>query len=374
MLKKIYVHNFRRLVNFEFSPGPVSLLLGPNGSGKSSVFDLLSKLQLFLEGEGKAPELFLEKDLTRWQTARIQTFELELEGNGGLYRYRLELEHERKPGRVSVQKELLFLDGRPLFEFQDGVVQLYRDDFSEGPKYSFDRTQSGIAALERRRDNTLLNEFKDRMQRFLVVRLNPYAMSAESSGESERPAIGMENYASWYRYLSGEYQGKVFELTAELRQVLEGFDSFKIRKAGDVHRVLEAVFFNKSQSPGVWSYRLDELSDGEKALIALYTILHCGLGADESDGSALCIDEPENFLALPEIEPWLQSLHDRCVDAGQQALIVSHHPNIINYFAGSAGYWFDRDGEGPVRVKRISDEADTGLPIAELVQRGWISG
>jgi energy-coupling factor transporter ATP-binding protein EcfA2 len=374
MLKRIYVHNYRCLVNFEFAPEPVSLILGPNGSGKSSLFDLLNKLQLFLDGEGKVTELFLGEDLTVWQTSSIQTFELELEGNGGVYRYRLEIEHGREPGYVKVLKELLFYDGRPLFQFQEGVVQLNRDDFSEGPKYSYDWTQSGMAVLEKRHDNKRLSWFKDRVQRFLIVRINPNLMSAESPGENERPAITMENYASWYRYLVGVYFGKVIELTTELRQVLQDFDSFRFRKAGDMHRVMEALFSSKSKSPGFHSYRFDRLSDGQKALVALYTLLHCGLGADESEGSSLCIDEPENFLALPEIEPWLQSLHDRCVDAGQQALIISHHPNIINYFAGSAGYWFDRDGEGPVRVKRISDEADTGLPIAELIQRGWISG
>ncbi len=86
----------------------------------------------------------------------------------------------------------------------------------------------------------------------------------------------------------------------------------------------------------------------------------------------LCIDEPENFLALPEIEPWFQALYDRCTDTNQQALIISHHPKLINYLAASSGHWFDRDGEGPVRVRPVTDEAETGLPIDELVARGWI--
>ncbi len=65
MIKKIYADNFRCLVNFEFSPGPVSLMLGPNGTGKSSVFDLLGRIQQFLDGEGKMTELFAERDLCR---------------------------------------------------------------------------------------------------------------------------------------------------------------------------------------------------------------------------------------------------------------------------------------------------------------------
>ena len=36
--------------------------------------------------------------------------------------------------------------------------------------------------------------------------------------------------------------------------------------------------------------------------------------------STLCLDEPENFLALPEIQPWLVALHDRCSGGEVQAL------------------------------------------------------
>jgi len=41
MLTRIYVDNFRCLVNFEFKPGGKHLLFGRNGSGKSSFLDAL---------------------------------------------------------------------------------------------------------------------------------------------------------------------------------------------------------------------------------------------------------------------------------------------------------------------------------------------
>jgi ABC-type cobalamin/Fe3+-siderophores transport system ATPase subunit len=372
MIKKIYADNFRCLVNFEFSPGPVSLVLGPNGSGKSSVFDLLGKIQRFLDGEAKVTELFPESDLCRWQTARTQTCELELEGNGGVYKYSLVVEHERERGLARVNKELLYFDGKPLFEFQEGKVQLYRDDHSTGPEYSFDWLQSGMTVLESRRDNKLLNWFKDNVHGFLIVRINPYLMTGDSEGEHSRPQITLEDFASWYRYLSAEHQGKVFELVLELRKILDGFDSFKIRKAGEVQRILEMVFSTDSDGGEPHSYRFDQLSDGQKAIVALYALIHCGLADDRQGGGVLCIDEPENFLALPEIEPWFRSLYDRCTDTGQQVLIISHHPKLIDYLASSAGHWFEREGEGPVRVKPIKDEAGTGLPISELITRGWI--
>ena len=372
MIRKIYADNFRCLVNFEFSPGPVSLLLGPNGSGKSSVFDLLSKIQRFVEGEGKLTELFLQRDLCRWQTKKTQSFGLELLGNGGMYRYSFVVLHERERGLARVLKEQLFFDGRPLFEFEEGQVQLYRDDFSKGPKYFFDWSLSGLAVLESTHDNRLLSWFKDSVHRFLFARINPHLMTSESTEETDRPMITMEDFASWYRFLSQEHQGRVFELTQELRDIIDGFDSFKIRKAGEVHRILEVAFSKEPGNGGLHVYRFDQLSDGQKALVALYTLLHCGLANDGQGQGVLCIDEPENFLALPEIEPWFGSLYDRCTETGQQALIISHHPQLINYLASSAGHWFDRESEGPIHVEPIADHAKTGLPIDELIARGWI--
>jgi len=117
------------------------------------------------------------------------------------------------------------------------------------------------------------------------------------------------------------------------------------------------------------TYRFGELSDGQRVLIALYTLIYC----TQSEDYTLCIDEPENFLALPEIQPWLMQLYDFCSEGKTQALLISHHPILIDYLLASpVGYWFDRQQNSPVRVKRISNDNDTGLPISELVARGWI--
>jgi len=96
-------------------------------------------------------------------------------------------------------------------------------------------------------------------------------------------------------------------------------------------------------------------------------LLYCS----ESSGGIICIDEPENFLALPEIQPWLTHLHDLCGDGGLQALLISHHPELIDYMASSSGFWLDRLYNGPVRIKRITEEG-IGMPISELIARGWI--
>ncbi|NES24282.1 MAG: ATP-binding protein [Symploca sp. SIO3E6] len=83
MLKRIYIDNFRCLVNFEIKfEDNVSLFLGANGSGKTTVFEVLRKLRKFIIGDSDARvlQVFPKADLTRWETRLIQKFELDLEG------------------------------------------------------------------------------------------------------------------------------------------------------------------------------------------------------------------------------------------------------------------------------------------------------
>ena len=369
MLKRIYIDNFRCLVNFELNVDAINLLLGSNGSGKSTVFEVLQKIQAFVSGDSKVEGIFKSADCTRWQTSQVQRFELEILGNGGSYKYELGIGHNRDKCRVEYER--LWFDDQPLLKFELGEVQLYRNDYSPGPKYSFDWSQSMIALLTPRDENTKLIWFRERMTRFIIVRIIPSLMIDESHQEEKRLTTQMENYVSWYRYLS-EDQGKVAELGNIFKEVIDGFTNFKFERVSEQSWVLKLRLSGEKNSAKPIEYRLGELSDGQKMLIALYTVIH----GTKFEDYTLCIDEPENFLALPEIQPWLIQLYDLCSEEQLQALLISHHPELINYLLASPiGYWFERQSNAPVRVKRISSEVadNSGLPVSELIARGWLN-
>lgn len=369
MLKRIYIDNFRCLVNFELEVDAINLFLGSNGAGKSTVFEVLQKIQAFVSGDSKVEGIFKSTDCTRWQTSPIQRFELEIVGNGGSYKYELGIGHDRD--RCRVEYERLWFDNQPLLKFELGEVQLYRDNHSPGPQYSFDWSQSMIPSLMPRNDNTKLTWFRKRIKRFIIVRIIPSLMVDESSHEEMRLAINMENFISWYRYLS-EDQGKVAEIGNILKEVLDGFTNFRFERVSEQNLVLKLRFSGGTPTNKPIEYRLGELSDGQKTLVALYTLLH----GTKSEDYTLCIDEPENFLALPEIQPWLIQLYDLCSEGQLQALLISHHPELINYLLASPiGCWFERQSNAPVRVKRISSEVadNSGLPVSELIARGWLN-
>ncbi|WP_437300234.1 AAA family ATPase [Sorangium sp. So ce426] len=58
VITRIYIDNFRTLVNFEWKPGKLALLLGENGSGKSSVIDALWGIRALVAEQGELRRWF----------------------------------------------------------------------------------------------------------------------------------------------------------------------------------------------------------------------------------------------------------------------------------------------------------------------------
>ena len=373
MLKRLYVNNHRCLVNFEWKPGPLSLLMGPNGAGKSTVFSCLDLLRTFISGEGKTDSLFLEADLTRWAPEKVQMFEIDVEGDVGTYTYKLRVEIQPGRDRAFVREETLTLESLPLFTMKTDEnllceARLYRDGGTGADQaYPFDSSRSGVGFIQSRPDNRRLTWFRDYMSRLLVVRINPFAMGGESDIESPRPSYGMENFVNWYRFLSQERQGKMLGLFETLKEVLDGFHSLNLPKTGEKRRMLKVAFGGGPESDEI-EYGLGELSDGQRALLVLYTVLEVCM----TRGTTVCIDEPDSFVATREIQPWLSELKDRCLEGAGQALLISHHPEIVDYLGATYGYWMEREANAHTRLHAL-DEKGNGLKLSELVARGWVN-
>ena len=109
MLKRIYIDNYKCLVNFETTFSSLNLILGPNGAGKSTVFEVFRKLIGFISGDFRLDKLFENTSRTVWQTLRIQTFELDIEGNQGLYKYELSIEHDEQGPKGAHQIRAIIL-------------------------------------------------------------------------------------------------------------------------------------------------------------------------------------------------------------------------------------------------------------------------
>jgi ATPase subunit of ABC transporter with duplicated ATPase domains len=114
--------------------------------------------------------------------------------------------------------------------------------------------------------------------------------------------------------------------------------------------------------------RLDEISDGQRALIALYSLVRLAAG----QGYTLLLDEPDNYLALAEIQPWLIGLADACGQEVPQAVLCSHHPELIDYLGGDRALTLRRESSGATVVRPAKEMAvEGGLKLSEVIAGGW---
>ena len=377
MIQRFYADNFRCLVNFELELDELNVFLGSNGTGKSSVFDALWKIQRLVYRGRRIDEVFRRRDLSHLYAGNHrdnaddhegggvrQKIELDLDLESHSYHYRLSIGH-REPGKMRIDEEVLLCDERPLFEFRIGDAQLYRDDGSRGPKYPFDWTQSGLAALHERHDNQKLSRFKRELAMWTIVRPCPPIFEEEARTEDDLLTKAMTNFVAWYRRVSPERLGAAVDLLGDLREVLPSFESLSLIATGEDARALEAVF---KQSNKRSRYRLGQLSDGQRALIALYCLLHFCEGG--SGRASLFIDEPDNYISLREVQPWVVALSEALGDTLEQAVIISHHPVTIDYLGGKAK-WFFRDEDGLARVKYEPPPGAGSASFSDVVARGW---
>jgi predicted ATPase len=372
MIKRLYIDNYKSLVNFDLQFNDLTLLLGPNGVGKTSILDVMFALRRLLSGEAKVTEVdvFPTSSLTRWQTRNTQVFEIDVLLDGDELRYRLELKHERDTKKARVALERLESKGKPLFEFKinkDEVaeVHLYRDNHSSGPVYSADWTESALARVPSRVDNTRLSKFLVFLRKIIVCGLYPASFETESSSEDPSLKRDAHNFSSWYRHILQERQDLVSVFTNELQKVIDGFRNIRMMQVGSETRAMMVMFdqFNKQ-----YELRLNEISDGQRALIALYSLILLAAG----QGYTLFLDEPDNYLALPEIQPWIICLNDVCGDSISQAVLCSHHPELIDYLGGDRGLVLRREASGATIIRPARELAvDGGLKLSEVIARGW---
>jgi predicted ATPase len=367
MITRVYIDNFRCFSNFELKPRRINLLFGLNGSGKSSFLDVFdSIIGLILDGRD-VDECFDETDLPRWDSRHKQRFELDLGINDETFAYRATLEHRATGGGMALRDERVTCGDRILFRYEDGDVHLHGNDGIEGAKFPFRDNRSFIAGIEERPETMDLMRFLTRLRSLRTYKLEPAGMGSVTQEEQQRLLKDGANFASWYRHLLQERAGDIPQLFEQLVEALPGFQALVLKGAGKQGRTRDLVVQMRAEGQKSYEVDFDAVSDGQRVLIVLYALL-----ADISAAPrTVLLDEPENYVALSELQPWLQRLDEALGDAGQ-LFLISHHPEVIDFLASENSILFERPGGGPVRVKSADFDRESGLKASEQIARGFL--
>jgi predicted ATPase len=362
MLKRLYIDNFRCFVNFEYKPGRKQLLLGANGSGKSSLLEVVRLLKEFIRG-GENP--FTQSTRTRWQDRPIQIFEIEALLDEKTFEYRLEIQYAPESKFPSISVETLTASGTPVFELSKGEIRFFPNQGSRSPVLRWETTESALHLAQF--SNAYVRRFVEWIESVHCFSIDVYPgqMDEVADSESRQPDYELDNLARWYLHVIQENPEGNANLLASLKEALNGFISlrFKTEEGGVRKLLVDSESPAKERVP----YSISELSDGQRKLIALYMILHFLL----VKGLTVFIDEPDNFISLREIQPWLLAAEAAIEDSKGQLILISHHPEILDQWAQESGLRFFREENGHVRTEGFKTDPDGLLQPSELIARGW---
>ncbi len=217
-------------------------------------------------------------------------------------------------------------------------------------------------SIAQRDDNKPLIRFREELEKILLIQPVPLVVKDAAASESRKLSEHGKNFAQWYRHLLQEQPSIGYGAKQLLEDVLPGFEQLSLREIGE-SRKLTATFRIGGKDR---NFDFMNMSDGQRQLIVLYTVLEA---LRAGTFSTVLFDEPDNFVSIRAIQPWLESLNDICDEQDKQAPIISHHPEIVNKMARGEELWFSRQAGAHVVVNPFPKVAD--LPTAEVMARGW---
>ena len=344
MLTRIYIDNFRCFVNFEYRPERKQLLLGANGSGKSSLLDAIRYLKQFVRGDANP---FTQSTRTRWQDLPVQVLEIEALLEKQRYEYRIEIRFAPETKQMSVSQERLRVSGATVFELAKGEIHFFPNNSDQATTVPLETTKSALHLSQL--SNARVRRFVEWMSSVHCFRIDEYptAMDESADREEQQPDYELQSLAGWYRHLVQAYPDENVRYLTSLKGALTGFETLRFSSDEDGTRRLRADFTGPKKRRV--NYGISELSEGQRCLIALYMILHFLIAR----GHTVFIDEPDNFIALREIQPWLLAAEVAVEDHNGQLILISHHPEILNQWASEHGLRFFREDNGHVRTQKF---------------------
>jgi predicted ATPase len=369
-ITRIFIDNYKCFVGFDFKPQAIQPIFGLNGTGKSTLFEVLAGVRRAVVAGDPIDFCFPEAAFTRWTRFPPKPLRIMIEVGGDddwQYRYELTASIDRATNKTRIVAEVLTSPffSEPLYSFRDGTAALLHDLDKSSQQILANEQRSGLASVNQSPGTHHVHTFRNWLKGVQWVALHP-GLCRQSISQSESAELewGGVNFVSWLRHIVQTRLAAMGELRRDLGESIDGLNAINLDSLGK-QRVLRATFTGWGKSPVILDF--DELSDGQRMLIALYAVLH-GL---KGTNAVVCIDEPANYLALAEIQPYLLRLRDAVGDGIAQLFVVTHNPEAINDLAPDHPALFTRADDGSIQVLPFPETNPEGLTAAELIARGW---
>jgi len=375
VIRRLYVHNFRCLENFEL---PVSghssvLLIGKNGSGKTTVGLALEILQKIARGTNRIADLVQLKDLSRGRTDAPMRFEIEVELQGEVYKYTVALgvPKSRKETELFVREERLEVGPRVVYT--RGAEHLYIET-RNGPdpadpsaaalqgSFPIDWHLVALPIIQKQFGHDPIFVFKQWLARMVILRPVPSLTLGDSEQETLEPNLAITNLGAWFAGLLAYAPSAYAEMDKYLKQVMPDLADIKNPVVGRESRSLVVQFSN---AQGSLNLPFGDLSDGEKCFVICALVL----AANHAYGPLLCFwDEPDNYLALSEVGHFVSALR-KAFQSGGQFIATSHNPEAIRRFSDeNTLVLYRRSHLEPTMVRPLSEIQVSGDLVGALVR------
>jgi energy-coupling factor transporter ATP-binding protein EcfA2 len=369
VIRRLYVHNFRCLENFELSISDLSsvLLIGKNGSGKTSVGFALQILQKIARGTNRVGDLLKPKDFARGRTDVPMRFEIEVELGDKMYSYALALEFPTGFKELRVLEERLDVDGKTIYSRESAQVHLEMERGSlkalaGQSSFPIDWHLVALPIIQQRFTDEPVPTFKQWLARVLILRPMPSVISGDSKEETLEPSTQVTDFGAWFSGLLAHAPSAYTAVDSYLKQVMPDLGDIKNPVTGTDSRSLVVQF---SSEQGSMTLPFEDLSDGEKC----YMICALVLAANKVYGPVLCFwDEPDTFLALSEVGDFVSALR-KAFKSGGQFIATSHNPEAIRRFSDENTFVLYRSNHlEPTRVRPLKDIHVTGDLVGALIR------
>jgi predicted ATPase len=328
MIRRLYIHNYRCLENFELPISGLSsvLLIGKNGAGKTTVGLALELLQKIARGANRVGDLVKPKDVTRGRADAPMRFEIEVALEDVVYNYAVAFEFPKGFRELRVHEEKLTVDGTPIYTREISQVRLTKTGSDADANFRMDWHLVALPIIQRPASHDPLYLFKQWLANTLILRPVPMRIRGASDHETLQPNPQVTDLGAWFSGLLASAPAAYSKIDAYLKQVMPDLQDVKNAITGNEARNLTVQFFNKL---GRVTIPFEDLSDGEKCFMICALVI----AANDSYGPLLCFwDEPDNYLAPSEVGASVMALR-RAFKSNGQLIVTSHNPEAIRRFS-----------------------------------------